>query len=97
MGRSDRPVGDNGLGFTTEQAAVEIKSLLRLFALLPESPLFEEWRELVVKFRVSGKNTHDARLVAAMRVHGLRSILTFNNQDFTRYADITVLDPKNLA
>jgi hypothetical protein len=32
-----------------------------------------------------------------MMVHGIGSILTFNVQDFTRYAGITVLDPRMVA
>jgi predicted nucleic acid-binding protein len=92
-----RPVDENGLGFTTEQAMVEVNALKRLFVLLPEAPLLEEWGRLVAAYRVSGKNTHDARLVAAMIVHGVSSILTFNIQDFTRYAEIAVVDPKAIA
>jgi predicted nucleic acid-binding protein len=92
-----RPVDENGLGFTTEQAAVEVDTLMRLFVLLPELPLLQEWRRLVAAYRVSGKNTHDARLVAAMTVHGVSNILTFNTKDFTRYAEIVVVDPKTLA
>jgi predicted nucleic acid-binding protein len=46
----------------------------------------------VADYRVSGKNAHDARLVAAMVVHGIDSILTFNAQDFVRYREIRVLD-----
>jgi predicted nucleic acid-binding protein len=92
-----RPVDENGLGFTTEQAAVEVDTLMRLFVLLPELPLLQEWRRLVAAYRVSGKNTHDARLVAAMTVHGVSNILTFNTKDFTRYAEIVVVDPKTPA
>jgi hypothetical protein len=39
----------------------------------------------VVQYRVSGKPAHDARLVAAMKVHGLTSILTFDSTGFSRY------------
>jgi hypothetical protein len=46
----------------------------------------------VAGYQVSGKNAHDARLVAAMLVHGIESILTFNTQDFFRYGEIRVLD-----
>jgi predicted nucleic acid-binding protein len=38
---------------------------------------------------------HDARLVAAMNVHGVRRILTFNTDDFARYG-IEVLHPSSL-
>lgn len=89
-----RPLTENGLGFTLEQAKGQMLALKRLFTLLPEAPLQSEWERLVHTYRVSGKNSHDARLVAAMMVHGTRSILTFNVQDFTRYAGITVLDPR---
>ena len=45
---------------------------------------------------VSGKKAHDARLVATMTVNGITHILTFNADDFTRYAGITVLHPAKL-
>jgi predicted nucleic acid-binding protein len=45
--------------------------------------------------RVSGVQVHDARLVAAMKTHGVTHILTFNVVDFQRYADeeIIAVDP----
>jgi predicted nucleic acid-binding protein len=89
-----RPAIVNGIGLTSEQAIREVNALKQLFILLPEAPLQSEWERLVTTYRVSGKNSHDARLVAAMTVYGTRSILTFNVQDFTRYAGITVLDPR---
>jgi predicted nucleic acid-binding protein len=92
-----RPIAANGLGYTTEQAAAEVSALKRLFALLPELPLQEEWERLVTHYRVSGKSAHDARLVAAMTVHGIESILTFNAQDFLRYTEIRVLDVAKIA
>jgi len=87
-----RPIAANGLGFSTEQATAEVDALKRLFALLPELPIQGAWERLVTDHRVSGKNAHDARLVAAMVVHGIQSILTFNVQDFLRYGEIRVLD-----
>jgi predicted nucleic acid-binding protein len=50
-----RPIAANGLGYTTAQAAAEVSALKRLFALLPELPLQEEWERLVTHYRVSGK------------------------------------------
>jgi predicted nucleic acid-binding protein len=87
-----RPIDANGLGFTTQQAAEEVGALRRLFLLLPEVLLQDAWERLVVENQGSGKNVHDARLVAAMVVHGIESILTFNTQDFVRYGEIRVLD-----
>ena len=91
-----RTVDENGLGFTVEQAAGELEAIKGLFVLLPDVPLFEEWERLVKTYGVLGKNTHDARLVAAMRMHKIARILTFNTKDFSRYENLTVVDPAGL-
>lgn len=92
-----RPIDENGLGLTTEQATADVNSLKRLFVLLPEAPLLTEWERLVAAYGVAGKSTHNAHLVAAMIVHEVKTILTFNIGDFSRYAEIAVLDTKTLA
>ncbi len=38
----------------------------------------------MVRHQVSGTKVHDAKLVAAMHVHGIGKILTFNTADFAR-------------
>lgn len=70
-----------------------LESRLRL---LPDSlSVHQEWRRLIVTRDVSGVQVYDARLVAAaMRVHGVKRILTFNDRDFARYADIDTIHPK---
>lgn len=55
------------------------------------------WEELVVTHNVKGKGTYDARLVASMKVHNIAHILTFNEQDFSRYREITVLTPEQVS
>jgi hypothetical protein len=45
---------------------------------------------------VSGAQVHDARLVAAMHVHGVRHLLTLNVRDFARHLGITVVHPQTL-
>ncbi len=92
-----RPIDENGLGFTTEQAVAELDKVKQLFGLLPEMPLLHEWERLVSHYRVSGKNAHDVRLVASMIVHGVTNILTFNSRDFIRYSEIVVMDAMTLA
>ncbi len=92
-----RPLAENGLGLTVDEAAREIKKLKRLFKLLFDLPvIFAEWENLVIQYRVAGKPTHDARLVAAMKAHNLTHILTFNISDFKRFAGITVVDPTSV-
>ncbi len=93
-----RPPQVNGIGLTPVQATAELVRAKKLFQLLPESPaLYPEWERLVTTFRVTGKNAHDARLVAAMTCQGIAHILTFNAQDFSRYPGVTVLDPVTVA
>jgi predicted nucleic acid-binding protein len=89
-----RPEGANGLGMTAELARKEIARFKDLFQVLPESEaILPEWERLVSDYRVSGRNAHDARLVAAMNVNGIEKILTFDARDFTRFENIEVLHP----
>jgi hypothetical protein len=49
---------------------------------------------MVVHYHIAGVQVHDARLAAAMRVHGVSHILTLNLTDFIRFADlIAVVHP----
>ncbi|MDQ2950579.1 MAG: type II toxin-antitoxin system VapC family toxin [Acidobacteriota bacterium] len=92
-----RPHANNGLGMSTAAAAAELSRLKSLFTILAETPaLFPVWESLVIQYKVSGKPAHDARLVAAMRVHGLTSILTFDKDDFARYPGIEVVHPADV-
>ena len=54
--------------------------------------MYREWKRLVTQHEVRGAKVHDTRLVAAMNVHGIRRITTFNVGDFTRF-NIEVLFP----
>jgi predicted nucleic acid-binding protein len=90
-----RPVAENGLGFSIEQTQTELARIRLLFPpLRDERGILETWQSLVVTHAVRGKNTHDARLVAAMQRHGVTQLLTFDASDFARYPTITVLDPR---
>jgi len=65
---------------------------------LPKSDAtYREWRRLILLYKVSGAQVHDARLAASMLVHGVQSILTFNTGDFARYAGIVAMHPKTIA
>ena len=93
-----RPIIDNGLGVTVIQAEQELTRLKSLLTVLPDTAdILLEWEQLVVKHEVLGKQAHDARLVAAMRVHNLTHLLTFNDRDFKRFSEITAVNPQNVA
>jgi predicted nucleic acid-binding protein len=63
-----------------------LRTFEQTFPQLPESAeVYDRWRELVVRYGVSGVQVHDARLVAFMLAHDVVRILTFNSADFRRY------------
>jgi predicted nucleic acid-binding protein len=91
---STRPKAQNGLQMNVSEIASSVIELRKLFPLHRDDPtLIDQWLQLVTQYEVKGKNAHDARLVAAMNVHGVNQILTFNESDFSRYDGITVLTP----
>ncbi|MCY3743838.1 MAG: type II toxin-antitoxin system VapC family toxin [Candidatus Poribacteria bacterium] len=93
---STRPTDRNGFGQTTVEADDLLQDLEKLFPLLPDSfTVYPVWRQLVVKYDVSGVQVHDARLAASMIAHNVKHILTFNVTDFQRYTDegIEVVNP----
>jgi predicted nucleic acid-binding protein len=92
---STRPVDRNGYGLSPGETDRRAKFFENRLRLLPDSlAVHEEWRKLLVTHSVSGVQVHDARLVAAMRVHGLKHILTFNDKGFARYTDIQADYPR---
>ena len=92
-----RPVVVNGLGFTPAHAQSEIAAIKKSYFLLDETPqFFLAWEVLIAAHAIIGKNSHDTRLVAAMVVHGITHLLTFNQQDFQRFTNITVLTPADV-
>ena len=79
------------------EADSELDRIKDMFLFLPETPaIYPVWEALVVQNQVMGKPAHDARLVAAMRVHGLTAILTFDRTGFSRYPGIEVVHPEQI-
>jgi predicted nucleic acid-binding protein len=69
-----------------------------MFFLLPDTAaIYSVWESLVIQHQVFGKTAHDARLVAAMKVHGVTGILTFDKTGFSRYPGIEVVHPADVA
>lgn len=92
-----RPSANNGLGWNVDRAEIELANLKYLFPVLADTEaILSEWERLVIHYRVIRKQSHDARLVAAMIAHKVTSLLTFNNDDFKRYSEITVVNPQNI-
>lgn len=94
-----RPKDKNGLGYTPVDAERLLQKVERSFPSLLESPdVYPEWRRLVVQHNVSGVKVYDARLVAVMKANNITHTLTFNDEDFARYASegIVAVNPKNV-
>ena len=93
-----RPANRNGYGISPEEADIRANEIEAECTLLPDSlTVHQEWRRLLVDYSVSGVQVHDARLVGAMRVHGVERILTFNTKDFARFDKIEAVHPRDLA
>lgn len=77
-----------------EGARDEIARFEGYFSVLSESAdVYVEWKDLVTAHKVQGVKAHDARIVAAMSIYGIRRIVTFNAGDFERYSGIEIVTP----
>jgi len=93
-----RPADKNGFGLTVAEAERQTRVIEKGMVLLPDSAaVYREWRRLVLVHSVSGVQVHDARLAAAMSVHGVTRLLTLNLADFKRYPHLTAVDPGSLV
>jgi predicted nucleic acid-binding protein len=89
-----RPADKNGFGWTARQTDTEVRVLENTFTVLPDTPaIYTEWRQLVATHFVLGKQVHDTRIVAAMNVHQVTRLLTFNAADFKRFSNIVLINP----
>jgi len=93
-----RPQAVNGLGLDFNTTEAQSAAFEVAFPLLHETPaIFPVWKALVNSAQVSGKQVHDARLLAVCQVYAVSRFLTFNVQHFTRFAvalpQVTIVDP----
>lgn len=93
-----RPVtAREGFGLSVAEADKRAKLIESRFTFLPDSKkVHDEWRRLIVSYSVEGVSVHDARLVAAMVVHGIKNIISIDAPDFGRYSEITALHPNDV-
>jgi predicted nucleic acid-binding protein len=95
-----RPIANNGLGLAPRAAEHLIARTAQFCHILPDTPdIYREWLALVTKYGVVGVNAHDTRLVAAMKVHRINHLLTFNYGDFRAFdgSEIIVVNPQAVA
>jgi predicted nucleic acid-binding protein len=92
-----RPAAHNGFGLSIAETDARVSAIEQIMTLLADSEqVYWVWRDLVLRNSVRGVQVHDARLAAAMQVHGISHILTLNQPDFARYANIKVVHPQDV-
>lgn len=71
-----RPVENNGLGLLPAQAVGVLPRVEGSTVRLSDETdaAYAEWKQIVAAHGVSGKKSHDARLVAAMNISGITPI-----------------------
>lgn len=93
-----RPSNKNGLDYTCQQTQTEVEKIEKLFHFILDTPaIYAEWKRLVIAHAVQGKQVHDTRIVAAMNIHGITHLLTYNKNDFGRFAGIVVVSPSEVV
>lgn len=92
-----RPLNVNGFGMSAAEANAKLADIESFLILKTDrAAIYDEWKRLVTQHAVMGKPAHDARIVAAMEVHGITHLLTFNGSDFKRFPKITVVSPEEV-
>jgi predicted nucleic acid-binding protein len=88
-----RPVETNGLGLSQSDALANAYAFCDRMQLLDESArVTDRLLTLLEEVACSGKQVHDANLVATMLTHGIDTIVTMNADDFVRFKQyITIL------
>ncbi len=82
-----RPLEYNGQGLSAERTKRRVRIIERLCQVLSEDDQsYDEWKRLIDELGVSGVKVHDARLIAVMKSHGIKTLLTLNESDFRRYS-----------
>ena len=83
-----RPAAANGLGMPPADAVANVRALRSRLRFLAETDkAVEQLLDLLDGVECTGKQVHDANLVAIMLAHGIDTIVTMNAEDFMRFSD----------
>jgi hypothetical protein len=81
-----RPIGQNGLGMPQPAAVANVRALRGRLRLMAENEkVADRLAEVLDAVDCTGKQVHDANVVATMLVHGLDTVITSNVEDFVRF------------
>ncbi len=89
-----RPADRNGLGLKQADALANVRAIRTRTSLLSEdTKVADRLLGLLDEIPCSGKQVHDANIVATMLVHGINALVTINIGDFTRFEHHIALIP----
>jgi predicted nucleic acid-binding protein len=81
-----RPADGNGLGLKRPDAVGNARAIRERTTLLAEdAKVAERLLGLLADVDCSGKQIHDANVIATMLVHGIGTVVTMNLDDFARF------------
>jgi predicted nucleic acid-binding protein len=81
-----RPADRNGLGLKLPDALGNVRAIRERTTLLSEdAKVTGRLLGLLADVECSGKQVHDANLVATMLIHGIGAVVTMNLEDFVRF------------
>ena len=80
------------------ELAGDVRYFRSHFLVADENPaVTEKLLELIEQTETSGKQIHDANIVATMLVHGVNELLTNNPGDFARYSGVIRVTPLEVS
>jgi len=89
-----RPTGLNGLGLAPEAAVANVRELSRSLGMLPEGTAStSHLLRLVAAGAGTGRQVHDANIVAVALAHGAAAVVTDDTSHFARFADQIRIEP----
>ena len=86
-----RPQAFENLSRTT--VLEQIEQFIAQFQVADDTPaVTAHLLALMQAYAIGGKQVHDANLVATMQANSLRCLLTHNEKDFQRFAEVITLE-----
>jgi predicted nucleic acid-binding protein len=93
LGVVTRPQANSG-PLPLDEAIADAKRFLQIFYIAEDGlHVTDQLLALLTRFPTSGRQVHDANIVATMMVSGIERLLTFNTGDFARFRPLITLEP----
>lgn len=90
---STRPRANNGMGLRPEVATANVNTFLERCDLLAENAaVVRRQLTLIAATPPSGRQVHDANIVATALVHGITCIVTDDIRPFEHFADLIEIE-----